>query len=80
MYYEKQQVFVRHRDGLRQYPFSFVTLVNSAGVVVGSGFAPDGDAIRQDGCMVDDMDVAVIKEPVVDPYFLGRAEQATGIR
>ena len=81
-FYRKQEIFMRHGKGYRQYPFSMVELVNpSTGVVLGSGMMPDGDSVLQyappneeiGGLAQDTL------ENLVDPPFIYNNTLATGV-
>lgn len=74
-----KEVFMRHGAGLKRYPFAFGEVFNTAGVSLGSGFVPNGDAIYNSP-QRDEADVAQIFDPVIDPPFLYDATLATGIR
>jgi hypothetical protein len=80
-FYRKQEIFVRHGKGLRQYPFSFVELVNpSTGVVIGSGMMPDGDSVLQYAPPVSDTDgVPQDMDIVIDPLYLKQNTLASGV-
>jgi len=78
-FYRKQEIYVRHGKGFRQYPFSIVQLVSSDGTIVGSGMAPDGDAVNTYELLVSEYDVAQDVEPIFDPQFLKDNKLATGI-
>jgi hypothetical protein len=77
--WEKNEIYVKHGKGLRQYPFSFGKLVSSDGTVVGSGMVPDGDAIYNYDLLATEYDCPQDFDPVIDPPFLNTPELATGI-
>ena len=81
-FYRKQEIFMRHGKGYRQYPFSMVELVNpSTGVVIGSGMMPDGDSVLQ--CALPNEEIGGMAqntlENLVDPPFIYDNTLASGV-
>ncbi|HBH13816.1 MAG TPA: hypothetical protein DDX29_12020 [Clostridiales bacterium] len=78
-YWKKNELYIRHGRGYRQYPFSFGEFVSSDGTVVGSGMVPDGDGIYDYDLLPSEYDCAQDFDPQFDPEFLKNNELATGI-
>jgi len=81
-FYRKQEIWIRHGKGYRQYPFSFVELVNpSTNEVLGSGLMPDGDSVRQFEPPKTELDgiPQTVKESSYDPDFVYKNTLASGM-
>jgi len=74
-----KEIMVRFCEGYRKYPFAMGTLYNSAGVIIGEGMIPAGDAIYNAPKRDEQLD-DVILGVIFDPEFMNRDTMATGIK
>ena len=75
-----KEIFVRHGNGFRKYPFAFGEMFNNAGESLGSGFVPSGDAVINIPQMEELAQTEIDGNPMFDPDFLKTDTLATGIR
>jgi len=69
MRYEMQEIFVKHVNGLRRYPFALVRMLDDNGNEIGTGMTGNSESLYSNP-LSEEIDTPVLMEPIIDPPWL----------